>query len=410
MKNNIKISLLFCLFFFITGGINHAQSTKTLKKREARLKRQIKQTESLINQTKKTQQATLSELAIINKQINYREELSNNLNNQIKQIETDIENNSEEIIALTNQLKKLKIEFKEMVRFAYKNRNKDFNMLYLLASSDINEAYKRMKYINQYAENRKLQAKEVKHTQERLAQENEQLIKNKEEKLLVIDEAKSTKESFEKDKAYQQKVLAKINTNQSSLQQKLNKQKQERDKISKAIKDAIKKELAKTKPKTNPKTNKTETFKQSPEAKLLGKKFIENKGRLPWPVNKGTVTRRFGKQQHSVVSTAYIENNGVDISTSKSASVRVVFDGTVTSVLSIPGSGKAVIVSHGDYRTVYANLKEVSVKTGQSLKTKDKIGVLITNSAGISESHFEIWRISGGDMRPVNPSPWLIKR
>lgn len=410
MKNNIKISLLFCLFFFITGGINHAQSTKTLKKREARLKRQIKQTESLINQTKKTQQATLSELAIINKQINYREELSNNLNNQIKQIETDIENNSEEIIALTNQLKKLKIEFKEMVRFAYKNRNKDFNMLYLLASSDINEAYKRMKYINQYAENRKLQAKEVKHTQERLVQENEQLIKNKEEKLLVIDEAKSTKESFEKDKAYQQKVLAKINTNQSSLQQKLNKQKQERDKISKAIKDAIKKELAKTKPKTNPKTNKTETFKQSPEAKLLGEKFIENKGRLPWPVNKGTVTRRFGKQQHSVVSTAYIENNGVDISTSKSASVRVVFDGTVTSVLSIPGSGKAVIVSHGDYRTVYANLKEVSVKTGQSLKTKDKIGVLITNSAGISESHFEIWRISGGDMRPVNPSPWLIKR
>lgn len=427
-KPMIKKTLILSFICLLAFSTSNAQSTRKLKQREALLKKQIEETKGLLKQTKKSQDATLAELTILNKQINYREALTSNLNRQIKQIEQNIADNTTEISNLEKELVKLKTEFKEMIRFAYKQRNKDYNLMYLLASKDMNEAYKRMKYINQYAENRKLQAKEVVNTQEKLTQQNEELKRNKEEKLLVIDEAKKAKEEFLADKERQQAALNEIKNNQASLQQKLNKQQAEKDKITQAIQAALKKELqakaeaeakakreAEAASKNNTNTNtttkpKTE-FTETPEEKLAGKKFIENKGSLPWPVEKGTITSNFGKQQHSVVSTAYIENNGIDISTDKQATVRAVFDGKVTSVLSIPGSGKAVIITHGEYRTVYANLQDVSVETGQFVKIKTKVGTLLPDASGtISQSHFEIWRVNGNDMRPVNPASWLIRR
>lgn len=420
--NKLKYILFFLLLIAFQN--NYAQSTRKLKQREALLKKQINETKGLLSKTKKSQQATLSELTILNKQIKYREALASNLNRQITEIEQTIQLNTAEITTLEKELAKLKKEFREMIRFAYKQRNKDYNLMYLLASKDINEAYKRMKYINQYAENRKLQAKEVVNTQEKLATTNEELKKNKEEKLVVIDEAKKATEEFLADKKRQQAALDKIKNNQASLQKKLAQQQAEKDKITKAIQAAIKKEMqakaaaeekarkeAAEKAKNNPTTKPKSTFTETPEEKLAGKEFIENKGKLPWPVEKGTITSRFGKQQHSVVSTTYIENNGVDISTDKNAPVRAIFNGKVTSVLSIPGSGKAVIITHGNYRTVYANLQDVAVETGQFVKTKTQVGTLLPDASGaISQSHFEIWVVNGSDMRPVNPASWLIRK
>jgi septal ring factor EnvC (AmiA/AmiB activator) len=268
-----------------------------------------------------------------------------------------------------------------------------------------------MKYIHQYSENRKIQVQKIKTTEEKLIEENELLVKNKEDKLLVIESSKTEKDAFLSDKKQQQVVLDKIKNNQSSLSAKLKKQENEKRKIAQAIRNAIKKEMAKNKPKTKSNPDKTKTFTTTPEVKLAGKKFEQNKGKLPWPVSGGAVTSNYGRQQHSVVNTTYIENNGIDISTDKAAKVRVVFTGTVTSILTIPGAGKAVIVSHGNYRTVYANLKEVNVTTGQKLITKQNIGVLLPNSTGkISESHFEIWRITDSDMKTVNPASWLVRR
>lgn len=408
--NNLFKVIAVCLILLNSfNGVSYAQTTKKLKQKEARLKKQIRQTKALISKTKKSQNITLSELNIINKQITYREELLNNYNSQIATITEDIDNNSSEISTIQNELLKLKKEFKEMIRFAYKNRNKDFNIMYLIASQDFNEAYKRMKYIHQYSENRKIQVEKIKTSQQKLVIENDLLLKNKEEKLLVIDQSKTEKQAFLNDKKQQQVILNKIKSNQSSLNTKLRNQENERKKVARAIRNAIKKEMAKSKPKNT--TDKPKTFTNSPEIKLAGKKFEENKGKLPWPVEKGAVTSAYGRQQHSVVSTTYIENNGIDISTDRGANVRTVFKGTVSNIFTIPGAGKAVIVSHGNYRTVYANLKEVSVTTGQTLTTKQKVGNLLPNSSDkISESHFEIWHISSSDMKTVNPASWLIKK
>lgn len=415
MKVN-KIKHIIILFFTLAlcfSNISLSQSTSTLKKKEARLKKQIEQTKALISKTQSAANNSLSELNIINKQINYREQLLNNLNSQLTSISNDIEENSSEIATIKIELEKLKAEFKEMIRFAYKNRNKDFNMMYLIASDNFNEAYKRMRYIQQYSENRKLQVKKIKTAQEKLINKNEVLVASRADKLKVIESSAIEKKSFLADKNKQQSILKEIENNKASLTKKLQDQEKEKAKIAQAIKAAIKKELAKQKEKNKPKTptDKPKTFTTNPEVALAGKKFEQNKGKLPWPVNSGAITSNYGRQQHSVVSTAFIENNGIDISTNKGANVRVVFNGTVSSILTIPGAGKAVIVSHGNYRTVYANLQEVNVDIGQTLTTKQKVGNLLPNSSGkISESHFEIWQITTSDMKTVNPASWLVKK
>lgn len=408
--NKIIHIILFFSLAFSWSNYSFSQSSSALKKKESQLKKQIEQTKALISKTQSAQSNSLSELKIINKQIAYREELLNNLNSQLNSINNEIAENSSEIATIQSELVKLKAEFREMIRFAYKNRNKDFNMMYLIASEDFNEAYKRMRYIHQYSENRKLQVKKIKTAQEKLTFENELLVKNKDEKLKVIESSNTEKESFLADKNKQKSILKEIENNKASLTQKLQKQEREKEKIAQAIKAAIKKELAKNnKPKTP--TDKPKTFTNSPEVALAGKKFEQNKGKLPWPVSSGAITSNYGRQQHSVVKTAFIENNGVDISTDKGASVRVVFNGTVSSILTIPGGGKAVIVSHGNYRTVYANLQDVTVNVGDNLSTKQKVGNLLPNSSGkISESHFEIWQITNSDMKTVNPASWLVKK
>ena len=141
----------------------------------------------------------------------------------------------------------------------------------------------------------------------------------------------------------------------------------------------------------------------------MSKNFVSNKGRLYWPVERGEITSSYGKHKHHLVNTATVDNNGIDITTEKNAIVRSVFNGKVTSVLIIPGAGKVVMISHGEYRTVYANLQEAFVKKGDYVKSKQNIGKLLLKQSGISESHFEIWKINSSGMNTVNPSLWLSK-
>ncbi len=399
------IHRVIVLMLFLLIGVNSfSQKSKTqrLKAKEELLKKQLSETQELLEATRSSQQTTLSELRIINKQIAYKEELLMNMKSQIRETERQINKNKEEIKILEDDLERLKKEFVEMVRFAYKNRKKEYNAMYLFSSESYSQAYRRMKYIEQYTANRTRKAKEITLMQEDLNEQNLVLIANIESKKELVESFDKEKQKFLEVKKEQQEVLTKIKANKESLQQKLAQQKAEQERIAAAIRAEIEKELARA--------NKNNSFKISPEAKLASSSFEKNRGSLPWPVTRGTITKRFGKQRHSQVATAYIQNNGIDISTLKGANVRVVFDGTVTSIFTIPGSGQTVIVSHGAYRTVYSNLKTVDVQLNQKLKTKQTLGTLLPdNSGSISESHFEIWKISSSGMNPQNPAVWLYR-
>jgi septal ring factor EnvC (AmiA/AmiB activator) len=385
-------------------GVTSFSQSKTdkLKAKEKQLNKQLEQTQELLSATQKSQNSTLSELRIINKQIAFKEELLINMGNQIKETTYQIKSNKKEVESLNQSILRLKKEFREMVRFAYKNRKREYSVIYLFSSEDYNQAYRRLKYIEQYSENRKLKAVEVKNMQVKLRKENEILLANIESKKEMIASYDEEKKKFQEVKDKQQIVLNKILSNKEVLQAKLKKQEAEQERIAQAIRADIEKQMAKSR--------KNNSFALSPEAKLASNSFEKNRGKLPWPVSRGTITKRYGKQRHSEISTAYVQNNGIDISTLKGSNVRAVFKGKVTSVFTIPGSGQTVIISHGAYRTVYSNLKSVKVEVGQSVKTKQEIGVLLPDPSGtISESHFEIWKISGSDMSTQNPAIWLYK-
>ena len=194
-----------------------------------------------------------------------------------------------------------------------------------------------------------------------------------------------------------------LKISESSLTQELKINNQKRKEIAKAVKKAIEEEIKAIEKKTKSKFNLT------PEGLALSADFKKNKGKLAWPVARGEITSKYGKHQHHVVSTATVDNNGIDISTSKQALVRAVFDGKVTSVMVIPGAGKVVMISHGEYRSVYANLQEVFIQKGDQIGTKENIGKLLPKSNGISEAHFEIWKISSEGMNTENPAYWLSR-
>ncbi len=399
-------SFLFILFLGITPFLLAQRGSKNLKRQETALKKKIEETKSLIQQTRKTEQLTMAELAIINHQIAYRESLMDNINYQMKKLDNDLMNSQKEIQLLGNQLKELKEEYAKMLRYAFKNRDEDYKLLYIFSAKSYTEAYHRLKYIQQYTNYRQEQVKRIKETQRTLSEKAKEieLIKIEKGDLALIQEKE--KNSFLKDKSEQQASLKKLHSNEDELKQKLQDQEKKKKRIANAIKKAIEKEIL-----AEAKRNKTKGFVTTPETTALSKTFTANKGKLPWPVFKGVMTGKYGKQEHSSVKGTYVNNNGIDITTSKGASARAVFGGKVSSVFVIPGAGKVVMVSHGNYRTVYSNLESIDVKKGDVISIKQKIGKILPSPSGaVSELHFEVWYISSAGMKSQDPARWIYRK
>ena len=400
MRNNILIILIIILipFDFISQ-----KKSEQLKRQERALIKKIENTKSLLNETKKNEALTISQLNIIRKQISYRDRLIRNYNAQIRKIDQNINDINRQINTLLNTNNVLIQEYKNMLVYAYKNRNPSYKFLYIISASTFSEAFHRMKYIQHYAEFRKKQVERIKQIQHLLIEKKKFLRVELSQKESVIKIKNSEKNNYLNDKNAQEKYLNDLKISESSLTQELKINNQKRKEIAKAVKKAIEEEIKAIEKKTKSKFNLT------PEGLALSADFKKNKGKLAWPVARGEITSKYGKHQHDVVSTATVDNNGIDISTSKQALVRAVFDGKVTSVMVIPGAGKVVMISHGEYRSVYANLQEVFVQKGDQINTKENIGKLLPKSNGISEAHFEIWKISSEGMNTENPAFWLSR-
>ena len=402
MRISKSISFVVFLIGFLTC---FGQGTDKLKQKERELKNKISNTKSLIKTARNSQQLTIAELGIINHQIAYREELEANLNYQMRKLDEHLNSRKKQILSLENNLKELKDEYAKMLQYAYKNRNTEYQLIYIFSAESYTEAYHRMQYIKQYKDYRKKQVERIKETKGLLSEKIAELeiMKLKKSDLKAIQKTEKTR--FLEDKQTQQVTLSRLKQNEQELKNKLNKQNQERRNLASAIRKAIEKEMEK-----EALLDKESGFRVTPEVTALAKSFTTNKGRLPWPVAKGEITGKYGKHRHQIVKTAMIENKGIDITTEKGADVRAIFGGKVTSIFIIPGSGKVVMLSHGNYRTVYANLKEVFVEKGDEVSTKAVLGSLLPSENGnVSEAHLEIWQISTGNMDTVDPSLWIYR-
>ena len=398
----IKI-LIILIIIFLPFDFMSQKKSEQLKRQERALIKKIENTKSLLNETKKNEALTIGQLNIIRNQISYRDRLIRNYNAQIRKIDQNINDINRQINTLLNTNNVLIQEYKNMLVYAYKNRNPSYKFLYIISASTFSEAFHRMKYIQHYADYRKKQIERIKKIQLLLIEKKKLLKEELSQKENIIEIKNSEKNNYLNDKDVQEKYLSDLKISESSLTQELKINNQKRREIARAVKKAIEDEIKAIEKKTKSKFNLT------PEGIALSADFKKNKGKLAWPVERGEITSKYGKHQHHVVSTATVDNNGIDISTSKQALVRAVFGGKVTSVMVIPGAGKVVMISHGEYRSVYANLQEVFVQKGDQISTKENIGKLLPKSNGISEAHFEIWKISSEGMNTENPAYWLSR-
>lgn len=436
---NYKIIFLLLLTFIVSSTSVIAQKeSEKLRKKQKELQKKIENTKGLLGKTRDTQKLTIAELAIINQQIAYRDELITNYAQQVSKIGYQIEQNKQDITRQQIELGKLKKRYVDLIRYAYRHRNSYHRLLFVFAASSFNQAYVRVKYLRQFADHRKKQAQRIREKQRELAAKITELKNAKNEKQDLLGKQKIEKENHLQDKNKQQESLSKLKSEENKLKEALTEQEKQKEKLAVEIKRAIEEEIRKERErerermakenakkgsanKTTSKKNNTTTTTDNGKKEvhydvsrdgieLESAQFELNRGRLPWPVEKGEIISHFGRNPHPTLANVWVNNNGVDIGTAAGSTVRSVFNGKVSSIFVIPNAGKCVIISHGAYRTVYANLATVSVTKGQDIKTKQIVGTLLPGEdGGLSESHFEIWKVTTNDMEKQNPGLWLYR-
>ncbi|HRD51036.1 MAG TPA: peptidoglycan DD-metalloendopeptidase family protein [Flavobacteriales bacterium] len=401
---------LFALLpLLLATALAWGQSKKELEKRRDALDKQIRTTTALIDQARKEQRVTQEQLQLLESQIAARAQLIRAMDNEVRVADDRIRADEEAIAALKADLVSLKEGYARMIAAAYRNRSAYDRLSYLFASSSFQQAFRRSRYINQLAAQRRRQAVLISETQASLDERVSALKEQRQEKAVLLSEQVQEKRRLDTDRAGQQQALNGLRKEESRLRETQKKQENQRRELEAAIRKAIEDAV---KPKAGAKDASGKPAKLditlTPEARELSNDFEKNKGKLPWPVEKGVITGRYGKQPHPVLKGIVIDNNGIDITTEKGAGVRALFRGEVTSVIVLPGAGKAVIVSHGAYRTVYSNLASVSVAKGDKLSTKQAIGTVLTGDDG-AVAHIEVWRITADGLVNVDPALWLYR-
>ncbi|MCL4282649.1 MAG: peptidoglycan DD-metalloendopeptidase family protein [Flavobacteriales bacterium] len=391
----------------------YGQSRKTLEKKRDALDAQIKQTSALIEKARSEQRSTQQQVQLLEAQIRQRQELINTMNAEVGRMDQAIQDSRDSIRLLEGNLEELRAAYARMVQFAYMNRNAYDRLSYIFAAESFAQAFRRSRYLDQLAQQRRQQAELIGQAQVSLAAKVESLEATRKERASLLDRQMGEARKLTDDKKGQQTALADLRHEEGRLTKTLKKQEAQRRELAAAIRKAIEAEIAKSRA-TTPKTPGATTsakaeFSMTPEARELNADFEKNRGKLPWPVDKGTVTSRFGKQPHPVLRGIVIENNGLDIGCMPGAQVRAIFRGEVSSVIVIPGAGKAVMVSHGAYRTVYSNLRDVAVAKGDKVDTKQVVGTVMTEE-GASTAHIEIWKIGpDGQLQKVDPEAWIAQ-
>jgi murein hydrolase activator len=400
--NAIKyIALLLC--FFSTLAIGQEKESDRLKRQQKELAEKIALTQKLLESTSESRANLADNINLIERKIHYRQALLDNLKMQLSKLESDIAALEIEIAQLELEVEQQKLQYQYMIVQAYKMRNSTASLFFVLSSESFNQANKRMEYLEQLSKYRADQIRKIQSTIATLNEQKALLEEKKIEQDRIASLNAEEQKNYIRDREKQKETILSMQGQETQLKQELALQQKKSQEIQNAINAAINKEiLAERKKNTTPAITK--------ETELSNKGFEDNKGRLPWPVTSGEITKGFGKQPHPVHVNVFTYNNGVDITTVKGSTVRAVYAGEVTSVIVIPGAGKAVIIAHGNYRTIYSNLQETYVQAGDKVVVKQEIGALLINGSGNSEVHFEIRKITPeGEITNINPTYWLYR-
>ncbi len=373
----------------------HAQkSSKTLQKEKASIEKKIKENNSLLKQINKEKKSSLSGLKVLSHKITLRKQLISNIQAQLSKLNLQIFKHQKEIEAQKEKIQHLKQEYAQIIAQSYISRSKYDKLMYVLASNDLNQAYKRLKFLQQYSQYRVDQAEKINIQNLALEKELALLENSKQEKLSLLGIENDQNKTLNSERNERKKQIDLLKSKSSSLKKDIQKKKNQLSKLNKAIEKAIAEEAKKRAGK-----------KLSQKELALMDEFEKNTGRLPWPVNNGFISGNFGKQKHEIEKNVTLDNPGIYFTSKNGSSVQSVFNGEVSSIIMIPGSGTTVMVRHGKYISVYSNLTNVKVKKGDSIKTGQTLGSVINSDDGSSKFLFSIWK----GQTKLNPKPWLRK-
>ncbi|GAA4050825.1 peptidoglycan DD-metalloendopeptidase family protein [Flavobacterium chungnamense] len=414
-----KLVTLFLVL--LTSFAWSQQSQEELEQKKAKIQEEIREKERMLQEVRGKEKSVVKLLQIQKEKIGLKEKLINTTAKQTKLLSNDMYINQLQINKLNRELVVLKDDYAEMILKSYKSRSQQSRAMFMLSSENFLQAYKRLQYMKQYSSYRKMQGIEIKDKTDKLADYNLKLSGQKTEKEKLLAEQEKQRQDLEKEKQEQEKIANSLKKNKKQITAEIKKKQQEYRKIDaqiqKLIRDAIaeaNKKAAAAKAKANPKTTtaaetkKIETSTKivlTPEGQLVSNNFKANKGRLPWPVEKGTITLGYGDQPHPVYKSLVIHNSGVEITTESGSNARAVFSGEVTKVIVISPLNKAVCVQHGDYFTIYQNLGSVNVSAGDKVSTKQVLGKVRTNAEGKTVLKFMISQ----NTTYTNPSQWISR-
>jgi septal ring factor EnvC (AmiA/AmiB activator) len=411
MKRSSILAFIFALLLTSLAYGQTKKSREQLEKDKIEIQKRLKEFDTILKQTTTTKKTSIKELNAITNQFQSQNRLVNTIDREVTLISNEIFETENTIASLEKELIELKAEYGRMI-YASSKLNRGLSIVgFVFSSANFNQLYMRLKYLRQYTDSRKQQAAQIEKLSTELANKRLQLDEKKEDKVKVLVEEKTEKETLEKMRKEQQGLVNTLSKKERDIQKQITATKKQQEQLNRMIKSAIEAEIklaeAAAKKEKSTTTKKAGTsMPMTPEAAALSSSFAGNKGKLPWPVETGIVSQRYGTSPHPTLKGIVEENDGIDIRTQPNANVRAVFDGVVSRVTTIPGYGNTLIIKHGEYFTLYSRLKTITVTVGQTVKAKGVIGQVATNAEGVAEVHFQTWK----GLQIMDPGTWIIPR
>lgn len=395
MKRSSATVLLFSLILSTFSFSLQAQKSKTELEREKKENlRKIAEAERILDETADQKKATLGQLQALNQQINARESLIRSIDSEIRILDGEIEDLRIVANALQSDLQTLKEEYAAQIYASYKANQGNSKLMFLFSASSFNQLMQRLKYLEQYAKARRMQAEQIEVVTKELNEQRSKVEAKRAEQQTLLNQQVRESRKLARSKRQQSKLVAQLTKKERQLRKELEDRKAANARLNTLIASIIEEEARRSS---------TASTAEAASAAELTRLFESRKNRLEWPVRSGFIASKFGKQPHPVLKRITVVNDGVGIQTEKDSEVRAVFDGEVTLIGTIQGKNNIVVIRHGDYLTVYARLKVINVKKGQRVKANDIIGEVFTDRDGISELEFQVYK----GTTKLNPENWL---
>lgn len=390
----VSILMLLLLVPVVFG-----QSKQELQAQKQKAYDDLKLTRELMEKTSAQRSSSLKQLRILQNGINARAGLITTLESELDMLSESIEETEAKIGQLTIENDKNREEYARLIYFAYRNHTEYEKLMYILAGATISQSYQRYKYLKYLSDYRVRKSEEIDSLIVELDLQKDELSLFKSEKLLALEEKEEEQGKLLGQRSRKRSMINDLNMRESELRREA----AEKERIAKALESRIREIIEEEARKLN---SSNIYAALTPEQELVGKDFKKNRGRLPWPVEQGIVTVGFGKHEVDGLRGSSVQNNGIDIASSPGTEVRAVFEGEVTKVFAILGANYTVLVRHGEFLSVYQNLVNVRVKTGDKVLTKERLGDAFTDEReNVASLHFEVWQ----ERTILNPEEWISK-